>query len=60
MQLARISWLFLFSVLLTGRAAGADWLRFRGPDGQGVSDDAKVATEWGDKKNLGWKLELPG
>ena len=42
------------------RLAAADWLRFRGPDGSATSADASIPTEWGDKKNLQWALELPG
>ena len=32
-----------------------DWPRFRGPTGHGVSNDAKIPTEWSDSKNLKWK-----
>ncbi len=38
----------------------ADWPRFRGPTGVGVSSDSNVPTVWSDTKNLRWKLELPG
>lgn len=38
----------------------ADWPRFRGPAGVGVSSDSSVPTVWSDTKNLQWKLELPG
>ncbi|MEK6235293.1 MAG: PQQ-like beta-propeller repeat protein [Planctomycetales bacterium] len=42
-------------------ASGADWLRFRGPNGSGVSPDAKgLPTSWNDKENISWKAELPG
>ena len=37
----------------------ADWYQFRGPDGQGHSD-ATLATEWGPRKNVTWRKELPG
>lgn len=50
------------SVLLTyciSSDASADWTRFRGPNGTGVSESA-VPTEFGLDKNLKWKLELPG
>src|SRR5262245_32335035 len=60
MQRVRISWLVLFVFVLAGRVSGADWPQFRGPGGLGVSDDAKVPTTWGDKKNLKWKLALSG
>jgi outer membrane protein assembly factor BamB len=38
----------------------ADWPRFRGPEGDGVSSDANVPTRWSDTNNLKWKLKLPG
>ena len=38
-----------------------DWLRFRGPNGSGVSaDKASTPTEWSNEKNLRWKVALPG
>ena len=41
--------------------AGADWPRFRGPNGSGVAaDDTPTPTEFGETKNLRWKVELPG
>lgn len=48
----------LFVMCSTARAE--DWPRFRGPEGDGVSTDTKVPTEWGAEKNLKWKLDLPG
>jgi outer membrane protein assembly factor BamB len=48
------------SVLGSSLFAG-DWPRFRGPNGDGISPDAKSPpTEWSDTKNLKWKTELPG
>ena len=40
--------------------AAADWPGFRGPNGDGISTDAPVATEWSSTKNLAWRAELPG
>jgi outer membrane protein assembly factor BamB len=40
-------------------AAPADWSRFRGPNGAGVSDAAGVPTEFGLAKNVRWRLALP-
>jgi outer membrane protein assembly factor BamB len=37
----------------------ADWPRFMGPDGSGVSPDS-VPAEWSGTKNLRWKVALPG
>jgi outer membrane protein assembly factor BamB len=54
--------LFLASLLVwsADRAVAADWPGFRGPNGNGTSNDAGVPTEWSDSKNLKWKLKLPG
>jgi len=40
--------------------AGADWTRFRGPDGTGVSDDTGLPTTWSATENVAWKTSLPG
>ncbi|MGD9857939.1 MAG: PQQ-binding-like beta-propeller repeat protein [Planctomycetaceae bacterium] len=51
----------MMSVLLLSTSLNAgDWLRFRGPNGTGVSSDTKVPTAWSDTQNLKWKCELPG
>lgn len=48
-------------VILSGNVLGEDWLRFRGPNGSGVSAKTKeLVTEFGDDKNVKWKAELPG
>src|SRR3954468_3388961 len=39
---------------------GADWLQFRGPGGQGISDEKGLPTEWSADKNIAWKVKLPG
>ncbi len=40
-------------------ALAEDWLRFRGPNGSGISD-ANVPTSWSESENLRWKAKLPG
>ncbi len=41
--------------------AGADWARFRGPNGSGAATDDKPApTTWAADKNIKWRLDLPG
>ncbi len=53
----------IVSVLLlsVGVAGAADWTRFRGPNGSGISPD-KQATPltWSESENLKWKVQLPG
>ncbi|MBA3314515.1 MAG: PQQ-binding-like beta-propeller repeat protein [Planctomycetota bacterium] len=41
-------------------ASSSDWPEFRGPGGQGHSDEAQVPVEWSVDKNIAWQTELPG
>jgi hypothetical protein len=41
-------------------ALAADWIQFRGPGGQGVSDDKGLPETWSGAENLAWKTRLPG
>lgn len=50
----------LCCIALSSSLTAADWPRFRGPKGDGISSDAKVPLQWSDKKNLKWRLEMPG
>jgi outer membrane protein assembly factor BamB len=40
--------------------AGADWTRFRGPNGDGVAADQGLPTTWSASTNVVWKAALPG
>ncbi|MCH7871933.1 MAG: PQQ-binding-like beta-propeller repeat protein, partial [Planctomycetes bacterium] len=54
---ALVSWTALVSVSL----ADADWSRFRGPNGSGIStESAAIPLRWSPTANLKWKIELPG
>lgn len=58
---ARISVLILVAFAIATTADAGDWLRFRGPNGSGVSADKQpTPVEWSAEKNLKWKTELPG
>jgi outer membrane protein assembly factor BamB len=50
-------WLLVFG---TCSAVGAEWTRFRGPDGQGVSTEKDLPVAWSATKNIVWKTKLPG
>lgn len=51
----------LISFLFTSHCSAADWLRFRGPNGSGVSPDQEATpVTWSATENLKWKVELPG
>jgi len=40
--------------------AAADWPRFRGSGGMGVSDVTGVPISWSTSENIAWKTALPG
>ncbi len=54
----RVSVLSLVLVSITVTVS-ADWPRFRGPNGSGISDATTVPTEWTDD-DYNWITELPG
>ncbi|QDV20399.1 Polyvinylalcohol dehydrogenase precursor [Gimesia panareensis] len=48
-------------LMLISSSVQADWMRFRGPNGSGVSDETLATpAEWSSQKNLKWKVALPG
>lgn len=52
--------LLAFVAMAHGQAKPAPWTQFRGPGGQGVADDAKVAVQWSADENILWKVRMPG
>jgi outer membrane protein assembly factor BamB len=44
---------------LSNTQAG-EWPQFRGPGGNGVSDDKGLPAEWATDKAVKWKVKLPG
>jgi outer membrane protein assembly factor BamB len=38
----------------------SNWPRWRGPNGSGISPETNLPTEWGETKNVLWKVSLPG
>jgi hypothetical protein len=50
--------LFLLAVPWT--AWSADWRQFRGPTGQGISDERGLPVRWSSQDNIVWKVKLPG
>lgn len=52
---------FVASLLLWTLSAQADnWPHWRGEGGNGVSTTAKPPTQWSAKKNVKWKVAVPG
>ena len=44
----------------TAPVAQAQWPQFRGPDGQGHSDDQNVPMNWSENESIAWKSAIPG
>ena len=54
--MAKTSLLFLFLSLFVA----PDWPQFRGPTGQGVSEERGLPLTWSETKNVRWKVAIPG
>lgn len=48
--------MFLFLLLFVLQ----DWPQFRGPTGQGVSEERGLPLTWSENKNVRWKVAIPG
>ncbi len=48
-------------ICLSAQWAQADnWSQWRGPHGNGVSDETSIATKWSKTENILWRAPLPG
>jgi len=51
--------IFLLVVLSAVVSQGQEWTRFRGPNGQGISDATTIPAKW-TAADYNWKITLPG
>ncbi len=51
---------FALSVTACSVAAAENWMRFRGPNGQGISSEANLPFKWSANDNVVWKTRIPG
>ena len=51
--------LLLSAVLPVSVLEAQEWTRFRGPNGQGISDAKTIPVKW-TENDYNWKVELPG
>lgn len=55
---------FFFIVLLTATSTfflqAQNWPSWRGPNGDGTSNETNLPTTWDSEKNVVWKSEVPG
>ena len=58
----RISFLLTFALLTicSWHVAEAQWPQFRGPDGQGHSNDKGVPLTWSESESIAWKTGISG
>ncbi len=47
------------SLALTAVLAAENWPQWRGPQGQGISSETGLPTEWAADRNIVWKTPLP-
>jgi outer membrane protein assembly factor BamB len=57
-MIGRVPFLMV-AICLAAPALAADWPRFRGPDGSGVSPEKGLPANW-TAKDAAWKTDLPG
>jgi outer membrane protein assembly factor BamB len=50
----------MFVWLIAGSLSAEDWPQFRGPTGQGHSQESGVPLEWSETDNIVWKTPIPG
>jgi outer membrane protein assembly factor BamB len=50
----------LLLLLLSVTVSAEDWPEFRGPTGQGSSDERGLPLIWSESKNVKWKVAIPG
>lgn len=56
-----VAFLIAVPFAIDAHAAGADWLQWRGPNGNGVAATGEQPpTVWSPTKNVLWKTNLPG
>ena len=56
-----IQMLAAVSIILWSSDTHAEWTRFRGPNGDGVSTEKhSLPTHWNGTRNVQWKIPLPG
>lgn len=48
-----------FSLIAQGEEKAADWVRFRGPNGQGTAEADRIPLHFGPDTNVLWKTAVP-
>lgn len=56
---AHLAAIAVISLLLVSVVSAGQWPRFRGPNGQGISDAKTIPVKW-TQSDYDWRIELPG
>jgi outer membrane protein assembly factor BamB len=54
------SWAVVWAFLALAPSRGDNWPQWRGPQGQGISQESGLPQEWSDTTNVLWKTPIPG
>jgi outer membrane protein assembly factor BamB len=54
------STVLLLVALLAARASAGEWPGWRGPHGDGHSDESDIPTRWSESENVAWSVAVPG
>jgi outer membrane protein assembly factor BamB len=60
MRISQVVILISLACLIGDVARAEDWVRFRGPNGQGISSEKGLPTKWSGTSNVAWKTAIPG
>ena len=52
--------LLILATAVSGTVDADDWKRFRGANGQGISEETDLPTRWSSTENVAWKTPIPG
>ncbi len=55
-----LSLCLLFSITSSCLVHADNWTRFRGPNGQGISEETNLPIRWSSTENVVWKASIPG
>jgi len=53
-------WSLILACMTVTAVRADNWPHWRGPQGNGVSKETGLPTEWSETKNVVWKLTMPG
>ena len=55
-----VRWMATIAILLPSAGFAENWPGFRGPTGQGISQEKNLPLTWSLRENLAWRTDLPG